>query len=403
MSYLFFVTLVHYHAETSRRAKYPLAIVVKVLETLGDHPLIGYDVGCTFSMTTERSSLGPAFAEANGVFCVNAFHGYSYSFKSQLEFHPNIIEGAELEDLETMERLFSITNALASITRYASAYRRRLFIKAYLTQIDEDKHLNSGTFMLNNYKQALDILDRGAKDFDQAMASLGITNTDLDQWDVEQAEFIAHIGEEDPHDLHAMVYVERLQELKDLAAKRQQATDKFNSYAPAESSAADDMTTRRAEAKQRHANERYNRVWADVCALELQMRVVTRWTSTTPEHIAAVKYLKERKYRRALKKLHKLVTSRLMELSTLNIAETSKFNSLFLLQPICSCHEGYGMRTQITRSLHTRCRAIQSAIVAVNTASVALNPPRAPINWTEVGGYQFLEQYPLLQDTRDNI
>ena len=61
------------------------------------------------------------------------------------------------------------------------------------------------------------------------------------------------------------------------------------------------------------------------------------------------------------------------------------------------------MRTHITKSLQTRCKAIQSAITALNNAAAALNPPRPPINWTEIGGYQFLEQFTLLQDTRNDI
>jgi hypothetical protein len=65
---------------------------------------------------TEKSSLGVAFATSGSQFCVRVFHGYSHSYPCQLEFHPNVIAGARLEDLETMERLFSSSNALASVT-----------------------------------------------------------------------------------------------------------------------------------------------------------------------------------------------------------------------------------------------------------------------------------------------
>ncbi|KAI0083236.1 hypothetical protein BDY19DRAFT_987949 [Irpex rosettiformis] len=358
-------------------AKYPFAIVAKTLELLGERPLIGYNVGCTFSVTTERSSLGPAFTAAGGAFCVCAFHGYSHSYDCQLEFHPNVIEGAGLEDLETMERLFSMTNALASVTRYASPYRRRLFIEAYLWQLDEDKHLSLGTFLLNNYKQALHIVDQQANDYKQAMTSLGITTADLDQWEVEQSNFFSRLGEEEPYNVHAIAYVERLQELRDLDSRRQRANTNFLSYIPGEgvNYTRDLAATRRAETEHRHANERYERVYADVCALKIQMGLVARWTTTSPEYVAVMKYLKERKYQRALRKLQKLVTQRLFELQRLNVAQT-----------------GYKMRTHITKSLQTWCKAIQAAITSLNAAAAALVPPRPPINWSEIGGYQFLEQ-----------
>ncbi|KAI0343135.1 hypothetical protein BDW22DRAFT_1329220 [Trametopsis cervina] len=368
-------------------AKYPLAIVAKVLET-SKQVLLGYDVGCSFDTTTERSSLGPAFAASGGRFCVCAFHGYSHCYACQLEYHPNIIPGAGLEDLETMERLFSLTNALASVTRYASPYRRRLFIEAFLRQIDENKHLNSGTFILNNYKQALEIIHHDAAAFNEALQSLGITEVDLDQWEADEAAFFSHLGQEDPHDVHAIAYVERLQDLRELESKRAQANTRFLSYLPTGGPAynRDQSTTRRVETEHRHANERYDRVYADVCALELQMGIAVRWTPLTPEYLAAIKYIKERQYHRTLNKLQKLVTQRLFELQRMNVAQTGE-KFFYQIQP----------------SLQTRSKAIQQAIASYNTAAAALDPPHPPLNWSEIGGYQFLEQFALLQNTRNDV
>ncbi|KAI0692610.1 hypothetical protein BC835DRAFT_1277453 [Cytidiella melzeri] len=370
-------------------AKYPLAIISKTLELLGDRPLIGYDVGCSFDVTTEKSSLGPAFATSGGRFCVCAFHGYSHSYTCQLEYHPNIIVGAGLEDLETMERIFSLTNMLASVTRYASPYRRRLFIEAYCRQLDEDKYHNAGTFILNNYKQALGIIHSDATTLLEAMHSLSITDKDLDVWEDEQVEFFSRIGDELPHDVHAVAYVERLQELRDLDSQRRNANAQFLAFAPPAHGAnyAQDLSaTRRVETVHRHANERYNRVHNDVCNLELQMGIVHRWTTTTPEYIAAIKYIKERKYLLALNKVQKLVVQRLTELSNMNIAQT-----------------GYSMRTHISKSLQTRSKAIQTAVATYNAAATALDPPRPPLDWQEIGNYQFLEQFALLQDTRHDV
>ncbi|KAG2153503.1 uncharacterized protein EDB93DRAFT_1102647 [Suillus bovinus] len=42
-------------------AKYPLAIISKILEVLGEHNLGAYDIGCGFALTISSSSLGEAF------------------------------------------------------------------------------------------------------------------------------------------------------------------------------------------------------------------------------------------------------------------------------------------------------------------------------------------------------
>jgi hypothetical protein len=43
-----------------------------------------------------------------------------------------------LEDLETLERVFSSSNQLAAVTRYMSKYCRRVFIDLFFKQWDAD-------------------------------------------------------------------------------------------------------------------------------------------------------------------------------------------------------------------------------------------------------------------------
>ncbi|KAI0702856.1 hypothetical protein BC835DRAFT_1263436, partial [Cytidiella melzeri] len=367
-------------------AKYPLATVAKVLDTIGQDTLGGYDIGCAFLSTIQRSSLAPTFAEKNGHFCVCAFHGYSHCHTCQMQFHPNNITGAGLEDLETMERIFSASNQLASVSRYASPYRRRLFLEAYFRQWDEDKALNTGTFILNNYKQATDVLEHDGEVLREAMVSLNITDADMDSWEQEELRFFARIGNEDEYDVHAVVYVELLQELRDLEPKRTQANTRFLHYTPSATEAGtssyrkDLASTRRLESERRHANEQYERVSLDVCALEVEMGLTARWTPSTPQYMEALQYIKERKYHRALNKLQKLVTQRLFELHKLNVAQTGM---LF--------------------SLQTRCKAIQHAVKTYNAAAASLSPPRPPLDWSRVASFNFLEEFTLLQDTRNDI
>ncbi|KAI0685332.1 hypothetical protein BC835DRAFT_1310064 [Cytidiella melzeri] len=110
------------------------------------------------------------------------------------------------------------------------------------------------------------------------------------------------------------------------------------------------------------------------------------WTPATPQYMAAIKYIKERKYHRALNKLQKLVTQRLFELHKLNVAQT-----------------GYKMRTHIAKSLQTCCKTIQRAIKTYNAAAAMLDPPRPALDWSRVSTFNFLEEFTLLQDTHNDI
>ena len=56
-----------------------------------------------------------------------------------------------IEDLETLERIFSFSNQLAAVMRYASAYHRQVFIDLFFKQWDEEKYQNLGLMLYNNY------------------------------------------------------------------------------------------------------------------------------------------------------------------------------------------------------------------------------------------------------------
>lgn len=305
-----------------------MAMIAKVLETHGPRTLGGYDIGCSFESTVKKSSLGPLFEAKKARLCVNAFHGYSHSHLCQLQYHPNIIKGIGLEDLETMERIFSSSNQLASVIRYASRYRRRLFIEAFIRQWDADKYQNLGTFLLRNYEQALDILRHDRQALEESKAQLSITDADMDTWEKEERHFFAHLGEEQEYDKQAVAYVELLQELQIYEQQRSSMAVRFVPVTTPASNTreyeANSLTTHRAEARRLHAIEEHRRLDIEIRELELLMGVESRWTPATQQYIDAVKYLKERKYRRALDKLQGLVIQRLFELHKLNLSRTGE-------------------------------------------------------------------------------
>lgn len=121
-----------------------------------------------------------------------------------------------LEDLETLERVFSSSNALAAVTRYASTYRRRLYIEMHFSQWDEDKYTNLATMLRNNYYQALSIIKNDGLAVEQAKRSMGITDKDLDLWKAEREEYFQTLGNEPESKVRAIAYVELLQKLREL-------------------------------------------------------------------------------------------------------------------------------------------------------------------------------------------
>ncbi|KAJ3524095.1 hypothetical protein NM688_g8622 [Phlebia brevispora] len=350
-------------------AKYPLAIMSKAATDLPKKVAIGYDIGCDFEKTAGNSSLGPLLREKEFRFIVPAFHGYSHCYPCQLYYHPNIVVGMGLEDLETMERFFSSSNHLASITRYASPYRRRLFIEAYFKQWDEDKNLNLGTFILNNVKQALKIIKDGTPLLTKDMLDLKITEAEMEEWSQEQLRTFATLGEDD-YDPRIIAYVELLEQVPEVDAKRKLVVMRFirnNWNRDSAAALVDDQNTLSVETDRRYAIERFERLCREIVEFETALGIEEQWTPAHPEYQAAITVTKQRRYRNALYKVRGLIIQRLFELRKLNLAQTS-----------------YKSRTKLTKALQKRSQAIRTAVNAYNKAAAALEKPRDPLNWDRI-------------------
>lgn len=121
-----------------------------------------------------------------------------------------------LEDLETLERVFSLSNQLASVTRYMTPYRRRAFIDLYFQQWDREKYANLATMLFNNYKQALDIIHEDAEVLAKDLEALGLCEADLEAWWQDQETHFQDLGIESQQDVRGVLYVEQLQKLHDI-------------------------------------------------------------------------------------------------------------------------------------------------------------------------------------------
>jgi hypothetical protein len=61
------------------------------------------------------------------------------------------------------------------------------------------------------------------------------------------------------------------------------------------------------------------------------------------------------------------------------------------------------MRTHIAKALQKRSKAIQRAVKTYNTVATALDPPKPTIDWNTVSHYKFLEEFPLLRNTSQDL
>ncbi len=190
-------------ADWGHRAKYPLAIVAKLMQTSFGKDMVRYDIGCEFSGTLLRSLIGPKFFCTGLCCCVNAFHGYSYSYGCQVKFHPNQIASMGLEDLETMEHILTTSNQFA--------YRHRALIALFFKHWDEEHYRSICEILYNNYHQALGLVEEKEPALQEAMVALQISQEDLETYEHEEHDYFINLQDEDPADLSEAVYAEALQ------------------------------------------------------------------------------------------------------------------------------------------------------------------------------------------------
>ncbi|KAG2156989.1 hypothetical protein DEU56DRAFT_905664 [Suillus clintonianus] len=231
-------------------AKYPLSIIAKALEVLGECSL-------------ESSSLGPLFKQMDCRMCVDVFHGFAHNYKCQTRHHPCGIKGAGLEDFGMAEHIFSASNALAPIIRYASAYNRHVSLDMFFKQWDTEKYMNLATMIFNNYHQALHIITHETVMLAEAMVSLGIVEGDFALWQEEEVRYFSTLGQEPEYDVHAMVYVELLQSLRDL-----DVPTNYQFQPSRDSYAAELAHTHKLETQRRYTAEKLDTVQREVLAME---------------------------------------------------------------------------------------------------------------------------------------
>ena len=114
------------------------------------------------------------------------------------------------------ERVFGDWDPIALVTRFGSKFHRKQHIDLHARQWDEEKYLHLSTMLLNNYKQALSIIDQEMVEIRAALEVLECSKADLRSWDADEAQYFANIGKESEEDVHAIEYVMALRKYYDL-------------------------------------------------------------------------------------------------------------------------------------------------------------------------------------------
>ncbi|KAH9929957.1 uncharacterized protein BXZ73DRAFT_47845 [Epithele typhae] len=381
--------------QSGELAKYGIAMVDKINTELPGNILLGYDIGCVFQGTLARSSAGPEFRKRGSLCIVNAFHGYSHSYLCQLHHHPNVITGAGIEDLETMERIFSGSNALASIIRYASKYRRHALITLHFHRWDEDKYTNLAIFLRNNYLQAMKIVEESEEFLRTVLPQLQLTEAQLIEAAEEERVYFSTLRDENPDDEWALSYVERLEDLRAMkCVPFRFVSGTSSSEGPGLSFQAPytgPITDYNAHARETRRTESVNRVLRTrIDTLDQELAEIedtwnmARWLPTDPRYTTAKAYIATRRYHQALGKLQRLVIQRLFELHKLHLAQT-----------------GYKMRTHIAKNMQKRSSAIRRAITTYNKVAAALQKPL--VDWNQVSHYSFVREFALLHGSWNDV
>ncbi|KAH7917124.1 hypothetical protein BV22DRAFT_1135675 [Leucogyrophana mollusca] len=360
-----FCLLVADMVQSGELSKYPLAIILKMLDAFSEGLGCGYDIGCQFKTTLNCSTLG-ARARALGHTClVGAFHGHAHRRLCQLFFLAMYVKGLGLEDLEGCERTFSKSNALASSLHYSSVFHRRQAITTYFEHNDNyEVYHNLTTFLYNNYKQALDILETGPITLAKVMDELKLTDEKIfEQWLEEEKVYLTGLQKEPEVKTLQMEYWQRLVNLQASKNELDAATSIWQLETPASMSAGPRDSGRAKETARQHAIEIHANSLKVVQELERKLGVDRHWVPEDAEWQSAGRLVAMQKYQRVLDVLEGLIVARMFELTKINRSQT-----------------GYSLRKHIGKALQTRSAAI-----------------------CKVVKYAFLADFDLLWDARQDI
>ncbi|KAF7325922.1 hypothetical protein MKEN_00443000 [Mycena kentingensis (nom. inval.)] len=348
------------------RSKYALAVVDIILECLDDDVGLGYDIGCHFKTTLANSKLGPlAFAKR---------------LRCLLLYLATYIKGLGREDLETLERFFSRSNAPARSCRNASRFHRQQEITTYLKYTDVfETYPNLSQVISTRYKSALKLLaDEPA--VQQLMQDEGIVAQDFDDALREEREHLLALkaSSTKPVETLEISYVKSLQKL--------QASRAAFSGTPGRGAMTLLLSLAAPKPRLTYGMPRSGLTGTQkvVESLEVSLDIVNRWQTNWPQYKKAEHDALLLRYQQSLDRLELLLVQRFLEFTRMNQSGT-----------------GYQLRQHLGKAMQVRSKTIRAALAVYNELAVLLDRP--PLEWDEIVNITFLSDFDLLRDSTSNI
>ncbi|KAF8331610.1 hypothetical protein F5887DRAFT_1063993 [Amanita rubescens] len=272
--------------QSGELSKYPLAIVNQLLEDIGDRIGCAYDIGCTFSKTLGKSSLGLQAATKHLRMMVGAFHGHSHNRGCQLSWHPLYIKGTGLTEGEGCEHIFASSNDIARNTRHGSRFHRQQAIEEHFKFWDQDKYALLSKFIVNHYREAADAIQILESELTLLKAHLGLSDEDFEKFYEQEKEYFRNVKSLGSP-------LSALKGQLDKAAAMTEATGNI------------------------------------IVNLEAKLGIKNRWTANHPDYQTYYEENVVTEYQRAVDELERLVVMRLFELTKMGASGTG-----YKLRPI---------------------------------------------------------------------
>ncbi|KAJ8092968.1 hypothetical protein PM082_011288 [Marasmius tenuissimus] len=341
-----------------------------------------YDIGCQFRETLRRSPLKSLSVEERVRILIGILHGYGHNRLCQLEFLLLYIVGVGLEDLETLERLFSVTNSLAPATRHASTFHRRQMISQFLYHHDNfEAYGNLSKFIHDNYRQSLEVQRANANVLDDLKAVGVQSGDDVYSWIKEERQYLESRHETPEDDTNIIELYKKLVLLKECRARISAGRSVFINYMENNAKSTLDL-----ERTVRQAQETELTLLGEIHFHEARLKIDKRWEEGSDDWNRAKAMAEMKEYQGAVDKLEALVVARIFELSKMHMAGT-----------------GYKMRQHLGKALKTRSAAIKTAVQKVNQAGARLTPLREPLDYDTIVDKTYLADLDFLRETRNDV
>ncbi|KAI6011388.1 hypothetical protein PISMIDRAFT_55938, partial [Pisolithus microcarpus 441] len=370
-----FVLLACNMVKSGELAKYPLAIISKLISVYGKNGGCAYDIGCAFSTTLRNSSLGPQSEDLKLRMMVGAFHGHAHNRMCQLDWHPQYIQGTGHTEGEGCEHIFAASNELARSTRHATSFHRHQAVEQHFAFWDADKYAALSKYLRVHFEEAVRAISTLASELDVIKKEYNLIDDDFVRFHADERSYLENLKQPAVRDQLLIRYWDAAREVANNALTEVPVGNLEElSIAIKRSRLRVDTSYVKLQYAETHTSN-----------VEMRLGIQPRWEIGGEEYKRYKAEATMVKYRAALDELERLVVMRLFELSKIAMSA------------------GYKLRQQIGKALQRRSETIRNAIIRYNTQAAALNPPRPPISWKDIAEYSFLGEFDLLRHSRADV